>query len=74
MCDYSEIDIPSPCPDGEPPVPWWDEEADRSLLIGVFKHGYEKYNLMRQDPALCFLERCGPPDSAALAAEMKDDE
>merc|ERR1711894_489044 len=29
---------------------------------------------MRQDPALCFLERCGPPDSAALAAEMKDDD
>ncbi|KAJ8302947.1 hypothetical protein KUTeg_019343 [Tegillarca granosa] len=70
----NEIDIPSPCPDGEPPVPWWDEDADKSLLIGVFKHGYEKYNLMRQDPALVFLERCGPPDSAALAAEMKDDD
>lgn len=52
---------------------WWDEDADKSLLIGVFKHGYEKYNTMRQDPALCFLQRCGPPDSKAVAAEMNDD-
>lgn len=35
----SEIDIPDPCADGDPPVFWWDKEADRSLLIGTFKHG-----------------------------------
>ena len=29
---------------------------------------------MRQDPTLTFLLRCGPPDGAALAAEMKMDE
>lgn len=23
----------------EIPVDWWDAEADKSLLIGVFKHG-----------------------------------
>ncbi|XP_013778295.1 chromodomain-helicase-DNA-binding protein 7-like isoform X3 [Limulus polyphemus] len=65
-----DIPIPTPFADGEPPVPWWDKEADKSLLIGVYKHGYERYNVMRQDPALCFLGKCGPPDGAALLAEM----
>jgi hypothetical protein len=53
---------------------WWDEEADKSLLIGVFKHGYEKYNIIRQDSGLCFLNRCGPPDGAALLREQNDEE
>lgn len=42
------------------PVPWWDKDADRSLLVGTFKHGYESYPQMRSDPALSFLARCGP--------------
>ncbi|XP_018115294.1 chromodomain-helicase-DNA-binding protein 8 isoform X1 [Xenopus laevis] len=53
----------------EVPSRWWDREADKSLLIGVFKHGYEKYNTMRADPALCFLEKVGGPDEQAIAAE-----
>lgn len=65
-----DIPIPYCKPDGEPPALWWNEEADKSLVIGVYKHGYDRYNLMRQDPALCFLARCGPPDGAALMAEM----
>ncbi|XP_025076427.1 chromodomain-helicase-DNA-binding protein 8-like isoform X4 [Pomacea canaliculata] len=69
----SEIDIPTPISDGEVPAAWWDECADRCLLIGVFKHGYEKFNQVRQDPSLCFLSRCGPPDGAALLAEQNDD-
>uniref|UniRef100_A0A4W5L9F2 Chromodomain helicase DNA binding protein 7 n=1 Tax=Hucho hucho TaxID=62062 RepID=A0A4W5L9F2_9TELE len=56
--DSSEMDIWIPQPfHAEVPADWWDSEADKSLLIGVFKHGYEKYNSMRADPALCFLER-----------------
>ena len=35
--------------------------------------GYEKFNQVRQDPALCFLTRCGPPDGAALLAEQNED-
>ncbi|XP_067128566.1 LOW QUALITY PROTEIN: chromodomain-helicase-DNA-binding protein 7-like [Centruroides vittatus] len=66
----TEIHLPSPCADGEPPAIWWDPEADKSLLIGVYKHGYERYNVMRHDPSLCFLARCGPPDHAALLAEL----
>ena len=47
----------------------WRQAKEKQYISG-----YEKYNLMRQDPTLCFLLRCGPPDGAALAAEMKDDE
>uniref|UniRef100_A0ACB8F5Y5 Choline dehydrogenase 6 n=1 Tax=Sphaerodactylus townsendi TaxID=933632 RepID=A0ACB8F5Y5_9SAUR len=57
--DYMEI-----------PVDWWNAEADKSLLIGVFKHGYERYNAMRADPALCFLEKVGMPDEKLLSAEQ----
>uniref|UniRef100_A0A7M4FI02 Chromodomain-helicase-DNA-binding protein 7 n=1 Tax=Crocodylus porosus TaxID=8502 RepID=A0A7M4FI02_CROPO len=62
--------IPEPF-HAEVPTDWWDKEADKSLLIGVFKHGYEKYNSMRADPALCFLERVGMPDAKAIAAEQR---
>ncbi|TRZ01219.1 hypothetical protein DNTS_006047 [Danionella cerebrum] len=54
----------------EIPTIWWDAEADKSLLIGVHKHGYERYNAMRADPALCFLERVGMPDVRALTVEQ----
>ncbi|XP_008406537.1 chromodomain-helicase-DNA-binding protein 6 isoform X3 [Poecilia reticulata] len=54
----------------EIPVTWWDTDADKSLLIGVHKHGYERYNAMRADPDLCFLERVGMPDVTALSAEQ----
>merc|ERR1711874_144511 len=70
---HGDINIPQPILEGELPAPWWDEEADKSLIIGVFKYGYEKYNCIRSDPSLCFLTRCGPPDGAALLAEQRDD-
>ncbi|XP_051984358.1 chromodomain-helicase-DNA-binding protein 7-like isoform X1 [Xyrauchen texanus] len=70
--DSSRLDIWLPQPfHAEVPTDWWDLEADKSLLIGVFKHGYEKYNSMRADPTLCFLERVGMPDAKAIAAEQR---
>uniref|UniRef100_A0A6I8Q0K5 Chromodomain-helicase-DNA-binding protein 8 n=1 Tax=Xenopus tropicalis TaxID=8364 RepID=A0A6I8Q0K5_XENTR len=70
--DSSEVDVWIPEPfHAEVPTDWWDNEADKSLLIGVFKHGYEKYNSIRADPALCFLERAGMPDAKAIAAEQR---
>uniref|UniRef100_A0A7N6C214 DNA helicase n=1 Tax=Anabas testudineus TaxID=64144 RepID=A0A7N6C214_ANATE len=70
--DSNELDIWIPQPfHAEVPADWWDSEADKSLLVGVFKHGYEKYNSMRADPALCFLERVGMPDAKAIAAEQR---
>ncbi|XP_043913895.1 chromodomain-helicase-DNA-binding protein 8 [Protopterus annectens] len=68
----NEIDIWLPEVDRlEVPSDWWDTTADKSLIIGVFKHGYEKYTTMRADPALCFLERAGRPDEQAIAAEQR---
>ncbi|XP_069777518.1 chromodomain-helicase-DNA-binding protein 7 isoform X4 [Narcine bancroftii] len=70
--DASDVDIWIPEIDhGELPTDWWDREADKCLLIGVFKHGYEKYNSIRADPLFCFLERVGMPDAKAMAAEQR---
>jgi hypothetical protein len=35
----SEVNFVMPFVDGELPVFWWDAEADRCMIIGVFKHG-----------------------------------
>lgn len=43
----------------------------RVLCAGGYGTGYEKYNSMRADPALCFLERVGMPDAKAIAAEQR---
>ncbi|PAA52060.1 hypothetical protein BOX15_Mlig029993g1, partial [Macrostomum lignano] len=59
--DHTEIPLSIPCTDGvEKPVDWWDDEADKSLLIGIYKHGFDRYNLVRTDPCLCFASRCQP--------------
>uniref|UniRef100_A0AAX7ULP7 Chromodomain helicase DNA binding protein 6 n=1 Tax=Astatotilapia calliptera TaxID=8154 RepID=A0AAX7ULP7_ASTCA len=71
VCVDSKLEVPLPDVDYiEIPVSWWDAEADKSLLIGVHKHGYERYNAMRADPDLCFLERVGMPDVTALSSEQ----
>lgn len=36
--------------------------------------GYEKYNTIRGDPTLCFLERVGKPDEKAIAAEQRNND
>ena len=35
----SGVDIVIHPPEGDPPASWWDEECDKSLLIGVYKYG-----------------------------------
>lgn len=43
----SDIDVWVPEPDhSEVPADWWDFDADKSLLIGVFKHGKGKVRLV----------------------------
>eukprot|EP00597_Dinobryon_sp_UTEXLB2267_P004843 CAMPEP_0170077316 /NCGR_PEP_ID=MMETSP0019_2-20121128/14156_1 /TAXON_ID=98059 /ORGANISM="Dinobryon sp., Strain UTEXLB2267" /LENGTH=1791 /DNA_ID=CAMNT_0010289569 /DNA_START=144 /DNA_END=5519 /DNA_ORIENTATION=- len=34
--------------------PWWDITCDRHLLLGIFKHGYGRFDLIRDDPLLIF--------------------
>uniref|UniRef100_A0ABM0GXF5 Chromodomain-helicase-DNA-binding protein 7-like n=1 Tax=Saccoglossus kowalevskii TaxID=10224 RepID=A0ABM0GXF5_SACKO len=70
----NNLQIPAPIAEGDPPIGWWDDEADISLMVGVYKHGYEKYTLVRGDPALCFLDKCGPPDARAIRMEENDDD
>ena len=53
------------------PADWWDKACDTCMFLGVYKHGYEKYSLMRLDPRLCFLQLCGPPDAQDLLAEQQ---
>ena len=65
-----ELDVPTI--EGDPPAPWWDEEADKSLLVGIFKHGYDRYSLIRNDPSLVFLKKVGPADDRALAADLME--
>lgn len=50
---HSELDIWIPQPfHAEVPVDWWDSEADKSLLIGVFKHGKKHISIITQVPIL----------------------
>ncbi|CBY38713.1 unnamed protein product [Oikopleura dioica] len=65
-----ELDVPNI--EGDPPVPWWDEEADKSLLVGIFKHGYDRYSLIRNDPSLVFVKKVGPADDKALMADLME--
>ena len=69
-CSEIELKIPvTECP----PTLWWDADADKSLLIGTFRHGYEQYNTMRSDPTLCFAERCGPPEDVEKVQDQDED-
>nr|XP_055057519.1 chromodomain-helicase-DNA-binding protein 8 isoform X1 [Misgurnus anguillicaudatus] len=69
--DARDIDIWLPeMEQQDVPSGWWDAEADRCLLIGVYKHGYEMYTTMRADPCLCFVERCGRPNEQDINAEQ----
>ncbi|GAB9469747.1 Chromodomain-helicase-dna-binding protein 6 [Globisporangium polare] len=37
-------------------TPWWDQEADRHLLVGVFLHGYGRCAQILSDPRLRFAK------------------
>lgn len=45
----------------EGPAKWWDTMADKSLIVGSYKHGYENYEQMRIDHTLSFIASCPPP-------------
>lgn len=52
---YKDVEIPSFTT--QPPEPWWGKAEDQSLLLGIKKHGYGKYDLIRADPELSFHDR-----------------
>ena len=59
----------------KPPAPWWNAQADVSLLVGTYKHGYERYIDMRLDSRLCFVKSCPPgkpfPPDSVLNAHLR---
>lgn len=51
-------DIPLDVPVvGDPPLSNWDVDCDKSFLLGIYKHGMENFEQMRNDPKLCFIEK-----------------
>ena len=38
---YSKVPLVIPATE-VPPTSWWDANADRSLLIGTYRYGYEQ--------------------------------
>lgn len=49
-------------------TPWWDQEADRHLLVGVFLHGYGRCAQILSDPRLRFAKL----EKEAEEAEAKE--
>lgn len=53
---FRDVDIWMPdMEQQEVPAGWWDGEADRSLLAGVFKHGIFCFNLSETDVSRSFF-------------------
>ncbi|TYZ64026.1 hypothetical protein PybrP1_003545 [[Pythium] brassicae (nom. inval.)] len=54
-------------------TPWWDQEADRHLLVGVFLHGYGRCAQILSDPRLRFamLEKEAEATAAGASADER---
>lgn len=50
----TELPLGNVRPSWTRPRNWWDEECDRHLVLGVFIHGYGKYNEIRDDNRFIF--------------------
>jgi hypothetical protein len=55
---HTEIQFKTPVL-GEAPHAKWDADCDKSLLIGIYRHGMENNDLIRADENLCFNEKLG---------------
>jgi hypothetical protein len=52
---------------------WWDKECDVHFLIGVFTHGYGRYDIIRDDPTLCFGKRIAEAKKDCVIEEQPSD-
>lgn len=41
---------------GMKPASWWQRSHDVDLILGVYKHGFGNYQLMREDKKFCFTD------------------
>jgi len=57
---------------------WWTCHHDKDLLIGVYRHGFGRYDLVRTDPTLCFNgnvryeEKEKPKKSKSLRSSLRN--
>ncbi|KAI8147251.1 SNF2 family N-terminal domain-containing protein [Fennellomyces sp. T-0311] len=56
---------------GSAPAPWWGDDEDRDLLLGIYKHGYQQYLAMRNDSEFCFY---GRKYDDSRAGSLEDDD
>uniref|UniRef100_A0A0K0DZP4 ARID domain-containing protein n=1 Tax=Strongyloides stercoralis TaxID=6248 RepID=A0A0K0DZP4_STRER len=52
---YDEIDINLP-PISDPFLDYWDLEYDKCFLIGIYRHGMENYDAIKNDETLIFFK------------------
>ena len=39
LSSYRDLGIDLPKCEDDPPALWWDDDCDKSLLVGIVKHG-----------------------------------
>ena len=71
--NHSEIPLEIAPVDVAKPCEWWDEACDKCLFIGVFKHGYDQFTKIRNDPTLCFVSLVGESEAEAQDTLDEDD-
>lgn len=49
---------------GPSPGAWWGRAQDRSLVVGVRKHGFGQWDAIRADPDLAFYGFVEQPSAA----------
>jgi hypothetical protein len=53
---------------------WWNLDCDKHLLIGIFKHGFGRYDAVRDDENLLFKKKLQELTETYAAAVAKDEE
>lgn len=54
--------------------PWWNDQADRHLLLGVFIHGYGRIHQIMADPKLCFYQQQHAQTISSEDSKLSDDD
>lgn len=56
-----DLSLALPLGDVRPPwsrsCPWWDFDCDRHLVLGIFRHGIGRYDLIKKDTDLVFAQK-----------------
>ena len=72
--NYKDLPLHVPPIDIVKPCDWWDETCDKCLFIGIYKHGYDQFTKIRNDPTLCFLSIVGESETEIQDNTLDEDE